>query len=84
MSQNRRIDLNDVSYQMLLENPALLEQVERQARRERSQAMHELMVAPVARFFERLPQDATGTLTRRFAGLCLAATICIAAAAAVV
>jgi tetratricopeptide (TPR) repeat protein len=84
MSQNRRIDLNDVSYQMLLEDPTILEQAERQARRERSEAMHELMVAPAVRFFERLPQDVTGTLPRRFAGLCLAATICIAAAAAVV
>jgi hypothetical protein len=83
MSQNR-IDLNDVSYQTLLEDPALLDQIERQARRERSQAMHELMVAPAVRFFERLPQDVTGTLPRRFAALCIVATICIAAAAAVV
>lgn len=84
MSPNRRIDVNNVSYEMLLEDPAIMKQIERQAREERAEAMHELMVAPAVRFFEHLPEDLGWSLPRRFAALCVAATICIAAAAAVV
>jgi hypothetical protein len=44
------------TYQDYLANPAaVMEQLERTARRERAAAVHELIVAPLMRLFKRAP-----------------------------
>ena len=50
------------TYQDYLANPAaVIEQVERQARRERAAAVHEFIVAPLMRLFKRAPVLKTQT-----------------------
>ncbi len=43
-----------LSYQAVQDNPELLEALMRQARRERAEAVHRLIIAPVARLFAPL------------------------------
>lgn len=44
------------TYEDYLANPsAVLEQVERQARRERAEAVHQLIVVPLKQLFQRAP-----------------------------
>lgn len=45
----KRIDTDNVTYQDLLDNPALLEQLERQARAERAAVVHQVFIAPLKR-----------------------------------
>jgi hypothetical protein len=40
-----------LSYEAILDDPTLLERIEAQARRERAEAAHELIVAPLSRLF---------------------------------
>lgn len=40
-----------LTYEALLNNPSLLERIERQAHRERAEAVHEVIVEPIKRFF---------------------------------
>jgi len=46
--------MKNLTYEAYLANPsAVLEQVEREARRERAEAMHRFIVAPLAQLFKR-------------------------------
>jgi hypothetical protein len=50
------------TYQDYLANPsAVLEQVHREARRARAEAVHYFIVAPLVRFFKRAPRLQTRT-----------------------
>jgi hypothetical protein len=40
-----------LTYQAILDDPTLLERIEKQARRERAKAVRELIVRPIARLF---------------------------------
>lgn len=48
-----RFDASNLGYQAVVENPDLRKQLERDARRERARAVHELFIAPVLRLFGR-------------------------------
>ena len=48
--------MKPVTYEAYLANPvAVREQVERQARRERAEAVHRFFIAPLIRLFTRTP-----------------------------
>jgi len=55
---NERIDTGSLTYQDLLDNPALLERLERQARAERVVVVDQLIIAPAARWFRRATRNA--------------------------
>lgn len=55
---NERIDTDSLTYQDLLDNPALLERLERQARAERVVVVDQLIIAPAARWFRRAARNA--------------------------
>lgn len=55
---NERIDTNTLTYQDLLDNPALLDRLERQARTERAAVVDEFFLAPVAGWFRRVARRA--------------------------
>lgn len=40
-----------LTYEAILNDPSLLERIERQAHRERAEATHRLIVVPIKRFF---------------------------------
>jgi hypothetical protein len=40
-----------LTYEAILNDPGLLERIERQAHRERARVVHELIVLPITRFF---------------------------------
>jgi hypothetical protein len=40
-----------LTYEAILNDPSLLERIERQAHRERASAVHELIVLPITRLF---------------------------------
>lgn len=40
-----------LTYEALLDDPTILDRIEAQARRARAEAVHEVIVAPVARLF---------------------------------
>jgi hypothetical protein len=40
-----------LTYEAILNDPSLLERIERQAQRERAEAAHQLIVVPIKRFF---------------------------------
>jgi hypothetical protein len=79
--RNTRIDVNDVTYEMLINDPELRSKLERQARRERSEAMHELLVAPAIRLFQSIPAEASESLIRRSVAVCLVLAAFLAAVA---
>ena len=56
--------MNKPTYQDYLANPsAVLEQVAREAHRERAEAVHHLIVAPLMRLFKRVPAPILQTRT---------------------
>lgn len=46
--------MENLTYEIYLANPRVREQIEREARRARSEAMHQHVVAPLARMFSRM------------------------------
>lgn len=40
-----------LTYQAILDDPDLLDRIEKQARRERAEAIHDLIVEPITRLF---------------------------------
>ena len=55
---NERIDTNTLTYRDLLDNPALLDRLERQARAERAAVVDEFFLALLARGFRRATRRA--------------------------
>ena len=55
---NERIDTNTLTYRDLLDNPALLDRLERLARAERAAVVDEFFLAPLARWFRRVARRA--------------------------
>lgn len=55
---NARIDTDSLSYQDLLDNPALLERLERQARAERAAVLDQYFLVPLASWFRRAARRA--------------------------
>ena len=48
--------MKNLSYEAYLANPSeVMQQVAREARRERAEAVHEFIVAPLMRLFKRTP-----------------------------
>jgi len=41
--------MKQLTYEAILDDPSLLERIERQAHRERAEAVHQLMVLPIKR-----------------------------------
>jgi hypothetical protein len=57
--QETETDMENLTYQTYLANPAVREQIEREVRRARAEAVHEYIAMPVARIFSwifRRPQ----------------------------
>jgi hypothetical protein len=52
--QERKTDMENLTYEIYLANPAVREQIEREARRARSEAMDQYVVAPLAKMFSRM------------------------------
>ena len=49
-------EMKNLTYEAYLANPSeVMEQVEREARSARAEAVHEFIVAPLAKLFERTP-----------------------------
>lgn len=46
--------MKNLTYEIYLANPAVREQLERQARRARAEAMHQYIVAPLMKMFSRM------------------------------
>jgi len=51
--------MEPLTYEALSRNPKLIEALMEQARRERAEAVHRLLIAPIARLFG--PRHAAGT-----------------------
>ena len=47
--------MKNLTYQTYLNDPAVREQLEREVRRARAEAVHEFIVAPLMRLFKRAP-----------------------------
>lgn len=52
--QERETDMKNLTYEIYLANPAVREQLEREARRARAEAMHQYIVAPLMRMFSQV------------------------------
>jgi len=52
-----RIDTTNISYQDLIDRPELLEQLERQARKERAAVVEEMVMSPLSRLLGRHKDD---------------------------
>ena len=46
--------MENLTYEIYLANPRVREQIEREARRARTEAMHQYVVAPLAKIFSRM------------------------------
>jgi hypothetical protein len=55
--------MDPLTYEALTRNPELLQAILQQAHRERAEAMHRLIVAPIARLFHRNWGLRNGTAT---------------------
>ena len=51
--------MDPLNYEMVNRNPELVRALQEQARRERAEAVHRLLIAPIARLFG--PRHAAGT-----------------------
>jgi hypothetical protein len=47
--------MKNLTYETYLNDPAVREQLEREVRRARAEAVHEFIVAPLMRLFKRAP-----------------------------
>lgn len=57
---NERIDTHTLTYEDLLNNPALLDKIERQGHVERAAATRQCVLTPLAEWFRRLGRHADG------------------------
>ncbi len=59
--------MENLTYEIYLANPAVREQIEREAHRARAEAMHQYIVMPLVKMFSRMFRRARPTTTQVFA-----------------
>ena len=52
--QEKEIDMKNLTYEIYLANPAVREQIEREVRRARAEAMYQYGVAPLMKMFSQM------------------------------
>jgi len=52
--KERENDMKNLTYEIYLANPAVREQLEREARRARAEAMHQYIVTPLMKMFSQM------------------------------
>jgi len=52
--QRKETDMENLTYEIYLANPYVREQIEREVRRARAEAMYQYVVAPLAKMFCRM------------------------------
>lgn len=52
--QKKETDMKNLTYEIYLANPAVREQIEREVRRARAEAMYQYIVAPLMKMFSQM------------------------------